>query len=55
MNELLELKEILLNIKEELERANDLKEIELGIEYDFNYKTKRIGQLEEKRKKKCKK
>ena len=59
MEDLLEIKEILLGIKEELKRANDLKEVELGIEFSFDYKVKRDirrnNELEEKRKKKCKK
>ena len=59
MEDLLEIKEILLRIKEELERANNLKEVELGIEYAFDYKAnrdaKRELKKEEMRKKKCKK
>ena len=55
MEELKELKEILLGIKEELKRANDLKEVQLGIEYSFDYKAKRYIEIEEKSKSKCKK
>ena len=38
---LIDIKEALLEIKDELERHNDLKEVELNIESDLTYKTER--------------
>ena len=49
--------DILNSIREELIRANDLKEVELGIKSDIEYKAEQViikkRKLELDRKKKC--
>ena len=56
-NNLLILIDILNSIREELIRANDLKEVELGIKSDIEYKAEQViikkRKLELDRKKKC--
>ena len=47
-----EVKKILIEIKEELERLNDLKEVELGIKYACDYKAERYTHEEAKKKRK---
>ena len=47
-----EIKKILIEIKEELERLNDLKEVELGIKYACDYKAERYNHEEAKKKRK---
>ena len=54
---LLLLIDILNSIKEEIKKANDLKEVELGIKSDIEYKAEQViikkRKLELDRKKKC--
>ena len=56
-NNLLILTDILNSIREELIRANDLKEVELGIKSDIEYKAEQViikkRKVELDRKKKC--
>lgn len=48
---LIDIKEALLEIKNELERQNDLKEVELKLQSDLKYKTeKNIKKLQRKQK-----
>lgn len=48
---LIDIKEALLEIKNELERQNDLKEVELKLQSDLKYKTeKNIKKLQREQK-----